>query len=151
MRRRASSSTSATIRQVIEIIAGALDHPLEIVSMPYELAIPARPLLAQPLPTHRVLDISRVRVELGYRDPVPARLALARTARWLVDNPCPPGGQEEMVLTDPFDYAAEDRLIDTWLAATGALADPGFAIPPGFGLAYSGPGGRLRSNAEFDA
>ena len=35
----------------------ALGHELELVSMPYDLAVPARPLLAQPLPTHRVLDL----------------------------------------------------------------------------------------------
>jgi nucleoside-diphosphate-sugar epimerase len=140
-----------SIRQVIEVIAAALGHALEIVSMPYELAIPARPLLAQPLPTHRVLDIGRARTVLGYRDAVPARVALAATARWLVDNPCERGGQEEQVLTDPFDYPAEDRLIDAWRAATRALPDPGFTTAPGYGLAYSGPGGRPRSNAEFDA
>jgi hypothetical protein len=55
------------------------------------------------------------------------------------------------VLTDPFDYAAEDRLIDAWLTATRALPDPGFATTPGYGLAYSGPGGRARSSDEFDA
>jgi hypothetical protein len=55
-----------------------------------------------------------------------------------------------MVLTDPFDYPAEDRLIESWLGATGAMADAGFAAAPGYGLAYSGPGGRPRSNAEFD-
>ncbi len=82
---------------------------------------------------------------------LPARLAIAATARWLVDNPCPPGGQEELVLTDPFDYDAEDRLVDAWLAATSTLPDPGFATLPGYGLAYSGPGGRPRSNAEFRA
>ncbi len=55
------------------------------------------------------------------------------------------------MLTDPFDYEAEDRLVDTWLAATRALPDPEFVVTPGYGLAYSGPGGRPRSNAEFDA
>src|SRR5688500_3729172 len=40
-----------SVRQVVELIAGALGHKLEIVSMPYDLALPARPLLAQPLPT----------------------------------------------------------------------------------------------------
>ena len=140
-----------SIRQVIELVAAALGHRLEIVSMPFELAVPARPLLAQPLPTHRVLDIARVRTDLGYHDKVPARAALAATAHWLVEHPCARGGQEELVLTDPFDYAAEDRLIDAWLAATRTLPDPGFAAVPGYGLAYSGPGGRARSNAEFDA
>ena len=47
-----------SVRQVVELIAAALDHELEVVSMPYDLAVPARPLLAQPLPTHRVLDVS---------------------------------------------------------------------------------------------
>ncbi len=140
-----------SVRQVVELIATELGHRLEIVSMPFQLALPARPLLAQPLPTHRVLDISRVRADLGYRDAVPARRAVAATARWLVENPCPPGGQEELVLTDPFDYAAEDRLIDAWFGAVRSLPDPAFATPPGYGLAYSGPGGRPRTNTEFDA
>ena len=100
-----------SVRQVVEIIAAALDHRFEIVSMPYDLAVPARPLLAQPLPTHRVLDLTRVRTDLGYRDVSPAREALATTARWLVANPLH-GSTEEYTLTDPFDYAAEDRLID---------------------------------------
>ena len=136
-----------SIRQVIELIGRRARSPLEIVSMPYELAVPARPLLAQPLPTHRVLDITRVRHDLGYRDVVPARLAVAATARWLVDNPCAPGGQEEIVLTDPFDYAAEDRLIDAWLGAYESFPTPDSRRRPGYGLAYSGPGGRPRTNA----
>jgi nucleoside-diphosphate-sugar epimerase len=140
-----------SIRQVIELIAGALDHHLEIISMPFEHASPARPLLAQPLPTHRVLDLGRIRTELGYHDVLPARAAVAATAHWLADHPCTPGGPEEVVLTDPFDYRAEDRLIDAWLAATRTLPDPGFTTAPGYGLAYSGPGGRPRTSQEFDA
>jgi nucleoside-diphosphate-sugar epimerase len=139
-----------TIRQVIEIVGRALDRPIEIVSMPYEVATPARPLLAQPLPTHRVLDLSRIRSDLGYRDVVPARVAVAKTAHWLVEHPCAPGGQEEMVLTDPFDYAAEDRLIAAWRASLSTIPDPRFATAPGYGLAYSGPGGRPRSREKFE-
>ena len=60
-----------SVRQVVEIIAAALDHEFEIVSMPYDLALPARPLLAQPLPTHRVLDLAPVRTELGLPRPRP--------------------------------------------------------------------------------
>jgi nucleoside-diphosphate-sugar epimerase len=140
-----------SIRQVVELVAAALGHQLEIVSMPYGLAVPARPLLAQPLPTHRVLDLTRVRSELGYHDVVPAREAVARTAAWLAQHPCAPGGQEEMVLTDPFDYAAEDQLIADWHAARASVSIPSFSSPPGYGLAYSGPGGRPRSNPEFNA
>jgi dTDP-D-glucose 4,6-dehydratase len=140
-----------SVRQVIELIAAALGHELELVSMPYDLAVPARPLLAQPIPTHRVLDLTRVRQDLGYRDVVPAREAIGRTAHWLVEHPPEPGGMEETVLTDPFDYPAEDRLMDAWSAARASVRPDGwFATEPDYGLAYSGPGGRARSNAEFD-
>lgn len=140
-----------TVRQVIDVIAAALGHEFEVVSMPYDLAVPARPLLMQPAPEHRVLDLSRIRADLGYRDLVPPREALARTARWLAENPPQPGGTEETVLTDPFDYAAEDGLIAAWEGLRAALPDVAFDPLPGFGLAYSGPGGRPRSKPEFTA
>jgi nucleoside-diphosphate-sugar epimerase len=144
-----------TVRQVIELIAVALaDHragSLEIVSLPYSLAAPAWPMLAQPSVTHRVLDISALQHDLGYHDLVPAREAVGRTARWLAAHPPERGGQEEMVLTDPFDYAAEDELIDRWQRATATIEPVEFATPPRFGLAYSGPGGRPRSQSEFIA
>ena len=129
-----------TVRQVVELVAAALGHELELVSMPYDLAVPARPLLAQPLPTHRVLDLTRIRSALGYRDVVPAREAVAHTARWLADHPPARGAQEEMVLTDPFDYAAEDELMDAWLALRAGLPTVRFDPEPRYGLAYSGPG-----------
>ncbi len=139
-----------TIRQVIDLVAEALGHRFEIVSMPYGLAVPARPLLMQPLPTHRVLDLGAIRSKLGYRDVVPAREALARTARWLAEHPHERGGTEEKILTDPFDYAAEDQLIDAWRIAERSVPVPDFAIEPRFGLAYSGPGGRPRSQEVFE-
>ncbi len=140
-----------SVRQVVELCASALDHQLEIVSMPWDLATPARPLMAQPLPTHRVLDLTRLKADLGYRDLVPAREALVRTARWLAANPIAPGAPEEVVLTDPFDYVAEDRLIDAWHALRAAMPAVHFATEPGIGLAYSGPGGRPRTRATFEA
>ncbi len=138
-----------TIRQVIEVTAATLGHAFEVVSMPWELAVPARPLLAQPLPTHRVMDLTRLRTELGYRDVVPARRAVALTAQWLADHPPLRGGPEEHVLSDPFDYAAEDRLMDGWATALATLPQVHWAQTPGYGLAYSGPGGRPRSQAVF--
>jgi len=139
-----------SVRQVVELVASALDAELELVSMPYALAVPARPLLTQPLPTHRVLDLTRLRTRLGYRDVTPAREAVALTARWLAENRPEPGGPEETVLTDPFDYGAEDRLMDAWATALGGLPMIDWDRPPGHGLAYSGPGGRPRSQATFE-
>lgn len=138
-----------TVCQMIELCATALDVEMEIVSMPHDLAVPARPLLAQPLPTHRVLDLSLLHERIGFRDVVPAREAVAVTARWLRDNPPEPGGTEEMVLTDPFDYAAEDALIDAWSVARASITVPEFAVEPRWGLAYSGPHGRPRTRQEF--
>jgi nucleoside-diphosphate-sugar epimerase len=138
-----------TVRQMVEVCTEEFGADLEIVAMPYDLAVPAWPLLAQPLPTHRVLDLARLHRQLGHRDVVPARQAVARTARWLADNPPERGGIEEQILTDPFDYGAEDALIGSWLAARSQVVVPDFAVQPAWGLAYSGPHGRPRTNKEF--
>ena len=68
-----------------------------------------------------MLDIGHLRARLGYRDVVPAREAVAQTARWLAANPLAAGAPEEHVLTDPFDYGAEDQLIDAWHKAMAGL------------------------------
>lgn len=138
-----------SLRQVTEVIAAALGHEWEIVSMPYSLALPARPMLAQAQANHRVLDLSKSKRELGYRDRVGVREALAHTAKWLAAHPCEPGGFEESVLQDPFDYAAEDRLIAAWKRALEAMPDAGFASEPGYTLSYTGPGGRS-SSVDFE-
>ncbi|MCD9622949.1 NAD(P)H-binding protein [Rhabdothermincola salaria] len=140
-----------SVAQVIELCAAALDHELEVVSLPFELAVPARPLVMQPLPTHRVLDTSTLRDRLGYHDVVPAREAVGRTARWLAANRPEPGGMEEVILTDPFDYDAEDRLLAAWDSALAGFPEVTFERAPGWGHAYSGPGGRPRSRPTFEA
>ncbi len=139
-----------TLRQVVEIIAKALGHTWEIVSIPWRIAAPARPLMMQPLPTHRFLDISRIKMDLGYQDVVLPAVALAHTAKWLVDNQPEKGGLEEQVLQDPFDYDAEDQLVSAWRNALGNIPDIVFEKEPGFGLHYSGPGGRARSSLVFE-
>ena len=137
-----------TLRAVVEVIAAGLGHDWEIVNMPWELATPARPLITQPLPTHRVLDVSKLERDLGYRDLVPPREALVRAARWLVDNPLSEGQQS--LLQDPFDYAAEDALIDGWKRALASMPRVDWEREPGYGSAYSGPGGRARTRATFE-
>ena len=140
-----------SLHQVVETIAASMDHSFEIVSMPWEIAAPARPLVGQPWTTHRIVSTAKIEQELGYRDAVPPREALARTAAWLRDHPPEPGGPEEMVMEDPFDYAAEDVLIDRYQAALASVAPPEWkeGSEPGYGMAYSGPGGRARSQATF--
>jgi nucleoside-diphosphate-sugar epimerase len=141
-----------SVRQVIETIAKAMAHEWEIVSMPWEIAWPARPLVAQPWTTHRVVSTGKLEAELGYKDLVSPSEALSRTASWLAANRPEPGGVEEMVLQDPFDYVAEDALITAYRDAIGKIVEPVWAAgeAPGYGLAFSGPGGRARSNEKFD-
>lgn len=140
-----------TIAQVAQVIAQGLGHAWEIVSLPWEIAWPARPLVAQPWTTHRIVSLAKLESELGYRDVVAPREALVRTARWLVANRPAPGGIEEQVLQDPFDYAAEDALVAQWRVARASIEEPKWAggEAPGYGLAYSGPGGRARSQSTF--
>ncbi|MFI5317746.1 MAG: NAD-dependent epimerase/dehydratase family protein [Myxococcota bacterium] len=134
-----------SVRQVVEIARDSLGAALAIESLPVELAAPARPLLMQPWSTHRVLDLAKLRGELGYRDVLPAREALARTARWLNDHPLEPGGVEEKILQDPFDYAAEDALVAGWRRALASIPAVEWKRAPGYTASYSGPGGTPRT------
>lgn len=129
-----------TVRQIVEVISAELGASIDIVDMPWELAVPARPLVMGGRTTHRVMGTDKARTLLGYRDLVPARQAIAATARWLVDHRPEPGGTEERVLEDPFDYEAEDRLVAAWRTAMAGVEVPMFDPMPGFGLAYAGPG-----------
>ncbi len=92
-----------------------------------------------------MLDLGKIRHELGYRDVLPARKAIARCARYLAENPPKPGGSEEIVLQDPFDYAAEDELVAAWKRALASMPDIHYEVEPGFTYSYSGPGGRQQT------
>lgn len=145
-----ADSKVLSLRQVAETIATYMNVDLEIINMPWELATPSRPMIMQPLSSHRVQDISALRHDLGYEDKVDPRAAIEATVDWLLAHPPEPGGTEEMVLEDPFDYAAEDRLIDAWLQLKAAMPEYDGEQQPGYGMAYSGPGGRDRSQATFN-
>jgi nucleoside-diphosphate-sugar epimerase len=135
-----------TLRQVIETIAQALGHELEIVSMPWEFAVPARPMIAQPWTTHRVLDLTKIRTQLGYADVVSPDRGLAITAKWLRDHPPEPTGPDEKILQDPFDYRAEDELIDNWKTLRAKMPHVKFERERGITATYSGPGGKPRTS-----
>ena len=139
-----ADSDALTVRQVVDVVAAALGHPWDVVSIPYELAACARPLVAQPTNTHRVFDLAKLKSELGYADVVPASEALAHTARWLIEHQPRPGGPEERNLQDPFDYAAEDSLVAAWRRTLAEFPNVSYAVEPGYTSAYSGPGAPTR-------
>ena len=129
----ASDEHTPSLRQVVEIVAAAIDHRFEVVSMPDELATPARPLMMLTGSYHRYTPSTAIVRDLGYRDVISAEDGLADTARWLVANQPERGGPIERALQDPFDYQAEDDLLDAWdrarneLRVVAAGADPGYA------------------------
>ena len=136
-----------TLRQIVGVIADALGAKIEIISMPWAFATPARPLMAQPWMTHRVLDITKLRTQLGYNDVVQPEDGLARTARWLKEHPLERDGTDEKILQDPFDYRAEDELIAAWKRLCEQMPQVSFTRQPGFTATYSGPGGKPRSSS----
>jgi len=144
----AGDSEVLSLGTVVELIATGLGHSWEVVNMPFELARPARPLITQPLSTHRVIDTGAMQRDFGYRDLVPPREAIVRTARWLVDHPL--GADQQRLMQDPFDYEAEDALVAAWKRAIASMPTVAWTRAPGFGSAYSGPGGRPRSKAAFE-
>jgi nucleoside-diphosphate-sugar epimerase len=99
-------------------LAQILEHEFEPIDIPFSLlpkgfrAAPSQLLYRY----HRVMDISKVKEQLGYRDLVPVENALELTVKWYRDHPPPRGGEVEGNLGDPFDYAYEDKLIDIYRA-----------------------------------
>ena len=101
-----------TIRQLIEVIADTMQTPVEIVSVPNEVAVTSRALTTRDDLHHWVMDIGKLQRELGYRDQVDPVTAVRETVAWYLRNRPEPGGEIEQRLADPFDYATEDRLIE---------------------------------------
>lgn len=116
-----------TWRQVVEIIADMMGSDLAVFSMPERLAAPARALT--PMATgvsHTLVDGGKIRRELGYRDAVAPLVALRSLVDWLIANPV----ASENYQRDPFDYAAEDRLIEAYVRHVAAIeAEAPFSMP----------------------
>lgn len=109
-------------RQWIERLSRLLDHEFDLIDVPFSL-LPTgfRASVGQLLyPYHRVMDSSKIKTQLGYRDRVPVEQALELTVQWYTDHPLSPGGEEERNIGDPYDYAYEDALVEAY---TGRCAD----------------------------
>jgi nucleoside-diphosphate-sugar epimerase len=98
-----------SMRQLVEVIARMMGHQFEIIPVPGGL--PLRASIQQMSAQHRMVDIFKIRSELGYRDVVGTLDAIERTVRWYLEHPLERGGDMELRLLDPFDYDAEDQLV----------------------------------------
>jgi nucleoside-diphosphate-sugar epimerase len=97
-------------RHVAEIIANELGADLELVGVPADLCRGVYPLAEK---SHMVLDMSKARALLGYRDVVDVEEATRFTARWLAEHPPAPGDVTPGATGD-FDYTREDRILAAW-------------------------------------
>src|SRR5215475_9664540 len=90
-----------SLHQWVELITHTLAYDWELVSIPGSVAHAARPLVPlmpswQPV----IMDLSKLKVELGYREVVPLEEALPRTVCWSVAHPPARGGDLEHHLHD---------------------------------------------------
>jgi hypothetical protein len=69
--------------------------------------------------SHGLLDISKARELLGYRDKIAARDAIARTVDWRMAHP--PSDAETANWPDRFDYQREDAVRATLETAIQSL------------------------------
>jgi nucleoside-diphosphate-sugar epimerase len=137
-----------TLRQRVEAIAHILGRSVEVIGVPATVALPSWPMLTHEESDHRVMDLAKLRSELGYRDVVPTQEALRRTVDWLVANRPEPGGFVEQLIGDPFDYAAEDQLIAVAREALERMRAVSYATPPTGGASYVAVGDRARKRSD---
>ena len=117
-------------RDWIKIVSDFMNHTFEFVYMPAKLSTPAipygMPIRPFALKTgelhHRILDLKKIKTQLGYRDLFKAREGLEKTVQYYLDNPPERGGEIEQRLNDPFNYETEDKLINEYEKALEKLS-----------------------------
>jgi nucleoside-diphosphate-sugar epimerase len=115
-----------TLKDWVDIIAKEMGHEFEYIDMPWALAKPSH--LWATSERHLVLDNSKIKQELGYRDLVPAKEGLKRTVQWFLEHRPEPGGEIEQQLRDPFNYEVEDKMITEWQKGFSKVQDIPFVL-----------------------
>jgi len=121
----ADESLTFTNREWIRLVAQVLGHEFEFIEIPFDMLPPAFADAPPPtlFPYHQVMDLSKIKQQLGYRDVVSPEKGMELTARWFAENPLERGSDVEVLLGDPFNYEAEDRLIGLYRAEGGRLRE----------------------------
>lgn len=103
---------------VAEAIVDELGAELDLIDIPAPLCRGAFPLAEK---SNLVLDLSKARNLLGYRDQADVETATRATARWLFENP-QFGATVNPSFGGRLSYEDEDRVIAAWRDATGSIA-----------------------------
>jgi len=101
-----------SVREWAIMIAQLMNHQFEFINMPFSIARPSRSYAGRDF--HWFPDIEKIRSELGYHDQIPPSEGMRRTVGWYLENRPEINGEIERALDDPFDYAAEDMLIERY-------------------------------------
>jgi nucleoside-diphosphate-sugar epimerase len=120
-----------TTREWIRLVAQLMNHEFEFIEIPFNMLrtdFNHAPIHAL-IPYHRVVDITKIREQLGYRDVVSVEEGMELAVGWYLENPLPLGGEVEKGLGDPFDYAMEDKLIQIYSTAKEELTQQFWQSP----------------------
>ncbi|MEZ5436230.1 MAG: hypothetical protein R3E67_06815 [Pseudomonadales bacterium] len=98
-------------------LSDILQHRFDCIDIPFS-ALPTgfRATPPQLLYRHHcVLDISKIKSQLGYRDLVSTERSTKRVVKYYWDNhPLSDDSEAAQNLGDPFDYVYEDAFIAAW-------------------------------------
>ena len=100
-------------RYVAEVIRDELGSDMEFIGIPAEFCPGVFPLAEK---SNQMLDMSKARNLLGYRDVVDVEIATRRTAVHLRDHPPDPKDLYPAG-TGTFDYEREERIVRQWRRA----------------------------------
>jgi len=100
-----------TLRQWQELTAESAGGTLETISMAEYLASPFH-CINRPH-HHMLLDTSKIKEQLGYKDQISPRVALQEAVEWLIKNPVTK--ELHPNYPDHFDYAREDLVVESYL------------------------------------
>ena len=114
----AGDETVLSARHVAEIILNELGVEMQLVGVPAPWCRGAFPLAEK---SNLILDMSKTRSLLGYKDVVDAETATRATARWLMSDEALSVRFSE-AFAGSMSYAEEDRIIVGWKAATTLFA-----------------------------
>lgn len=114
----AGDETVLSARHMAEVIIDELGGALELVGVPAEWCRGAYPLAEK---SSLILDMSKARELLGYRDVMDAESATRLTAQWLA-KPEARSVQFSEQFGGRMTYDEEDRILDAWTAAREAFS-----------------------------
>lgn len=122
--------------QWVELIADAMGHRLEIVSVPDAFASPSRDLMqTRGSAHHQYLDMEKLRIQLGYRDRVHPIDGIRQTVQWFNENP---PADQAFVDEVRSHYEVEEQLVSIARSAAQEMAGLGH-LASEFHHAYAHP------------